>query len=314
MPIRLMVITLLTLAGIGAGAQPSSRYAPPRTEHGQPDIQGVWATEFLTLLERPPGVDYLVASPEQARALVATARAQQPPVNDPDVAQTDKLALVKGEYRTSVIVDPRDGKMPLSQAGLDLLARISRSRQVFDGPEQRPLSERCLENLTYAPIRTVPVLLPRQIVQTRDYLVIAAEDAPGPRIIHLNNATRPEPLRTVEGYSLGHWEGDTLVVQTTHFRTQDPSRFVIGRPLLLSGRSSITERFTRVSPSELFYRFTVNDSELYTQPWSGEFSMMLYDGPIYEYACHEGNYSLPNILRGGQAEAAARAKATADPK
>jgi hypothetical protein len=153
-------------------------------------------------------------------------------------------------------------------------------------------------------MRALPVLLPRQIVQTRDHVVIMSEDAVGLRLIHLNGAPRPASMRTVEGYSVGRWEGDSLVVQTTHLRTDDPARTVRGRPILLSGSSRITERFTRVSDTELFYRFTVEDAGLYTRPWSGEFSMTRHDGPTYEYGCHEGNYSLPNSLRGGQAEAA----------
>jgi hypothetical protein len=108
-------------------------------------------------------------------------------------------------------------------------------------------------------------------------------------------------VRSISGYSVGRWEKDTLVVDTTNLRADDPARNVAGRPLLLSRRSKVTERFTRVSPTELFYRFTVEDDELYTQPWSGEFSMALFDQPIYEYACHENNYSLTNILRGGRA-------------
>ena len=101
---------------------------------------------------------------------------------------------------------------------------------------------------------------------------------------------------------MGRWDGDTLVVETTNMRADDPARNVAGRPLLLSRHSKVTERFTRVSPSELFYRFTVEDETLYTRPWSGEFSLTRFDQPIYEYACHENNYSLTNILRGGRAQ------------
>ena len=124
------------------------------------------------------------------------------------------------------------------------------------------------------------------------------------RLIHLGAVPPPDVMRSIGGYSVGRWEQETLVVETTHLRADDPARSVTGRPLLLSRQSTITEWFTRVSPTELFYRFTIEDDELYTTPWSGEFSMTRHDGPIYEYACHEGNYSLPNILRGGQAEAA----------
>jgi hypothetical protein len=151
------------------------------------------------------------------------------------------------------------------------------------------------------------VFLPHQIVQTRDYVVISAEDAPGPRIIHLTGPAPSDPPRSFGGFSTGRWEGDTLVVHTTHVRTEDPTRTLAGRALLLGPRTKITERFTRVSPTELFYQYTIEDDELYTQPWSAEFSMTRHEGRMYEYACHEGNYSLVNSLRGGRAADAANA-------
>jgi hypothetical protein len=311
----LLALFAATLTSTRVLAQPAARYTAPQTEYGRPDLQGVWATEFLTTLERPAGVEHLVASPEQAQALAATIRARIPSVIDPDVQTHDikQLARVKGEYRTSVIVEPKDGRMPFTQAGLNLAAAISvRNAHKFDGPDERPLADRCLESLGYAPIRAFRVFLPRQIFQTRDHVVIVSEDPVGLRMIHLRGEPLPDIIRSIEGYSVGHWERETLVVQTTHFRAEDPARNVIGRPLLLSRKSTITERFTRVSDEELFYRFTVEDAELYTQPWTGEFSMTKQDGPIYEYACHEGNYSLANSLRGGQAEAAGRAMTERD--
>ena len=302
-----LVLAASIIASAPARAQRAGEYTVPRTEHGHPDFQGVWATAFLTMLERPEGVAGLAASPAQAQAIAEGIRTKLPAVIDPDVQLDDirTLAKVKGQFRTSVIVDPADGLMPFTQAGSDLAKKImTRDEHGFDDPEQRPLAERCLENLGYAPIRTVPVFLPRQIVQTRDYILIMSEDAVGLRVIHLRDRPRPEVLRSVEGYSRGRWEHDTLVVETTHLRADDPARTVVGRPLLFSPRTRITEWFTRVSATELFYRFTVADDQLYTRPWSGELSLTWHDGPTYEYACHEANYSMPNMLRGGQAEAA----------
>ena len=311
LPLTLLAFTATATPGV---AQPFE-YAVPRTAHGHPDLQGVWPTEFLTLLERPPGVNTLVASPEEARAIAATIRTQQPDVIDPDVHTFDinQLGKVKGEFRTSVIVEPEDGRMPYTQTGLDVAAwsRV-RDTQMFDHAEQRPLVERCLESLGYPPIRAVPIFLPRQILQTRDHVVIVTEDAVGLRIIRLAGEPPADSVRSMEGYSIGHWEGDTLVVQTTHLRGEDPARFVIGRPLLLGRDSTVTERFTRVSETELVYRYTVEDDELYTQPWTGEFSLTRHDVPVYEYACHEGNYSMPNILIGGQAQEAGRTEAERD--
>jgi hypothetical protein len=144
-----------------------------------------------------------------------------------------------------------------------------------------------------------------QIAQTRDHVVIVTERPVGVRIIPLRGQPPPNALRSVEGHSTGHWAGDTLVVQTTHLRGEDPAHLAVPRPLLLSRQSRITERFTRVSATELLYQFTIDDGELYTRPWVGEFSFRWHDDRIfYEYACHEGNYSLPNTLRGAQAAAA----------
>ena len=291
-------------------AQQGRPYKVPRTEHGHPDFQGIWATAFLTMLERLPGVDGLVATPEQAEKLVAAIRGKMSRLTDPDVFVHDisQLAMVKGQYRTSIIVDPPNGRLPYTKAGLDLVAKVSeRNEQQFDNPEERPWSERCLENLGYPPIRTVPVFLPRQIVQTADYVVISNEDVPGSRLIRLKGGSMPDSIRTFGGHSVGSWDGDTLVVRTTNLRTDDPARTLAGRPMLLGPDSRITEWFTRVSDSELVYRYTVEDSGLYTTPWSGEFSMTRSDVKTYEYGCHEGNYSLPNALRGGQAEAARKA-------
>ena len=297
-----LLVCLISTLPIAAGG--GTHFTVPRTEHGHPDFQGIWATSFLTTLERPDGVADLVVTPEQARSVAAAIRAKIPAVIDPDVQLHDiqQLAKVKGEYRTSVIVDPADGRMPFTQKGLELAAWVEARNKQYDDPEQRPLAERCLENLAYAPIRTLRVTLPRQIVQTRDSVVISPEDSAGARVIRLGGQVPPDVVRSIGGYSSGRWENDTLVVETTHLRAIDPARNVAGRPLVLSRRSKVTERFTRVSPTELFYRFTVEDDELYTRPWSGEFSMTRFDQPIYEYACHEANYSLTNILRGGRAQ------------
>ena len=153
-------------------------------------------------------------------------------------------------------------------------------------------------------MRVLPIHFPRQIVQTRDHLVIQLEDAAGLRILRLAETVPANTQPSVEGYSLARWEGDVLVVNTSHLLAVDPMRENFGRPVLISPATQIEERFERVSDTELVYRYTVTDPELYTEPWSGEFSLEWHDGPIYEYACHEGNYSMSGILLGGRAEAA----------
>ena len=314
MYVRLAVIVLVAIATpASVVAQQPEAYAPPRTEHGHPDFQGVWSPEFITSLERRVDVPNLVATPEQAAAIVANSWTRWADINqDPDVFNHDirQVAIVKGELRTSVIVEPEDGRLPFTQAGLDLAAWAgTRQRQMFDHAGQRPLVERCMESYGDPPMRSIPYFIPRQIFQNGDHFVMLTEDPTGLRIIRLGAEPPPDSVRSTQGYSIGLWEGDTLAVQTTNLRAEDPARFGSARPLLISPDTKIEERFTRVSETELFYRYTVEDDGLYTQPWSGEFSMVLWDDPIYEYACHEGNYSMPNALRGGQADAARLAEA-----
>lgn len=146
--------------------------------------------------------------------------------------------------------------------------------------------------------------VPRQIVQSRDYVMIYTEDPSAARIISLNGSDQPRALRSINGHSVGQWEGNTMSVQTTHFSGTDPTRENAGRVVLIGENSRVIEHFTRVSETELLYQFTVEDSSFYTEPWSGEFSFYSLDGNVYEYSCHEGNYSMPGILRGGQMEAA----------
>ncbi len=301
-------LSLLVLVGAPAGtvAQSSNPYVVPRTAYDQPDFQGVWAPDFATTLERPEGVENLIATPEDAKAIAAVFLNGLPDNIDSDIENHGivNLAQVLGEYRTSVIVEPEDGKMPLSEVGLELVDWAQRRREhMFDSADQRPLAERCLEGWGSPPIRAAPLFVPHQIFQSRDTFVILTEDAVGLRLIHLQGAPPSDSLRSLDGYSRGRWEGDTLVVETTHFRGEDPAREVFGRALLIGPKTRLTERFTRVSDRELLYRFTVEDDELYTQAWTGEFSMTRHDVPIFEFACHEGNYSMPTILRGGQAEA-----------
>ncbi|HVS14289.1 MAG TPA: hypothetical protein VMV46_10210 [Thermoanaerobaculia bacterium] len=299
-----------TPPGPAAQAEP---FFPPRTPAGHPRIDGVWATEFFTMLERPPFVADLVVSPEEAREVVAKLAAAMPHNIDPDFEAhgVSELVSVRGELRTSIIVDPEDGQLPYSEAGLEQAQAVkARFDGAFDDPEQRPRPERCLENFGFAPIRAIPLFLPRRIFQTADHVVVWSEDASGLRTIHLHGEPPPDEIRSIEGYSLGRWEGDTLVVETTHLRRDlDARDGGIGRPLLIGPDTRIEERLTRVSDTELVYRYTVHDPVLYTQPWTGELSMTRHDGPLYEYACHEGNYSLPNALRGGQAEADREAEA-----
>ena len=308
MYLRLTLAFLITsLTTIDTFAQQIDPYSVPRTEHDHPDFQGVWILKFLTPLERPEEAQSLVMTPEQARKLVATSQFQLPELTDPDdyINSGNNLGLVKGEYRSSVIIQPEDGKIPFSEAGLTLANQIQTShRQLFDHVEQRPLGERCIGGAGNPPIRPQYYGLPYQIVQSRDHVMIYPEDTSGVRIIKLNESNRPEALRSINGNSIGQWEGNTLSIETSHLSNDHPGRETSGHPVLIGENSRVIEAFTRVSETELLYQYTVEDPTFYTEPWSGEFSFLWLGGNTYEYSCHEGNYALPGILRGNQMEAA----------
>jgi len=299
-----LALVVVALGPLAASAQEPGSYRAPRNQWGDPDLSGYWLTEFLTMLERPPGMP-LVANEQLAAGLVAGIRGQiaNESVIDPDVYVHDvaKLVKVKGELRTSLIVEPANGLLPYSQKGRELADWVlKRNETMFDTAAQRPMVERCMESFGYPPMRVIPFYLPRQVFQNRDHLVLLSEDAAGLRVIPIGKPRLADALRSQAGYSTARWEGDALVVETTNLRDEDPSRLALGRPPIHSRHTRFVERFERVSDDELFYRVTVTDGELYTQPWTAELSMERFEGLLYEYACHEGNYSLPNSLSGGR--------------
>ena len=284
-----------------ATAQSAEIYTAPRNSLDQPDLEGVWTTVTHTMLERPPGLP-LVLGPEQAAGFAQAVQAGSPDNTDPDIDifGPPSLFKVKGEYRSSVIVHPDDGRMPFNDHGQQVASHhYFKSDTGFDHPEQRPGVERCLESWGAPPMRAFMYQLFHAFVQTENQVAIISEDMGLVRVIHLDGQTGPEAWRTLEGHSVGHWEGDTLVVETTHFRGDMPERATIDRPMLISADATVRERFTRVSADELFYEYTVDDPTYYSEPWRGEFSFTREEGGhIYEYSCHEGNYSMVGGLRG----------------
>jgi len=173
--------------------------------------------------------------------------------------------------------------------------------------------ERCTEAWGSPPMRAFMYQLFHGFVQTKDTIAIVSEEAVMLRVIHMNGYMRPDVIRSFEGHSVGHWEGDTLVVETTHYSDVNPERASIGRPMLISSEARVTERFTRTSETELNYQYTVDDPKFYTQPWRGEFSFIRDDhGHIYEYTCHEGNYSMVGALRGTRVQEARAASGEVD--
>ena len=318
--ILLLPALLLATASYGQ----DSGYLPPRTEFGTPDLQGTWSIATQTNLERAARFNgKLVITEEEAaqiEALVAerTEASYQP--SDPDreaptagvnvggyntfwMDPGSRLAMVNGEIRTSVLVDPTDGQLPYSEKGRQNFAEAMERRQRFDGPEVRPLGERCVVGFgsSGGPPK-LPVLYNNntQIVQTPDYVVLLAEMNHDARIVRINADFHEPAFNPWLGDSIGYYEGDTLVVKTTNFHPQQSMRSSLEHRFYASQTMVATERFTRVSDDAILYQFTIDDDENYTQPWSGELPMNKASEPLYEYVCHEGNYALPGILAGAR--------------
>jgi hypothetical protein len=220
-----------------------------------------------------------------------------------------KVIRIDGVARSSIIVDPPNGRMPaLTDAGKKRMAEIAAKNRrfgEFDHPEMRPLADRCLVSFG---ANAGPPMLPNYfynnnytIVQTKDHVMILAEMVHDVRIIRLNDTHAPASLKKWFGDSIGHWEGDTLVVETTNINPTELEQTSILWPYRgASEKLKVTERFTRTGPDTIVYRFTMEDPEIYTAPVTGElpFNRLAADEMVYEYACHEGNYAMTNILSG----------------
>jgi hypothetical protein len=302
----------------------------PRTPEGQPDLQGFWTNDTVTPLERPAEFG------DKEVLTLAEAEAYAKKRLDAFLAQPrDNIhyddAIWQGEnyskdvrLRTSLVTDPRDGRLPpVTPEARKREAAAAAARKgtgVSDSAQTRSLAERCITWGNVGPPMVPPTYNANfQIMQTRDAVIIRHEMMHDVRIIPLDG--RPHPPAAIEylaGDSRGRWEGETLVVDTTNFTDKTNFR---GPPL--TTRQDIThtrslhvvERFTRVDARTIRYQFTVEDPATWTRPWSGEMMIRTFEGPIYEYACHEGNYGLANILRAQRvqdAQAAAAAKASSN--
>ena len=319
----LVLFSVNVVGQIDAGTETSaSDWRMPRTEYGRPDFQGTWWFGSRTPLQRPTrlGMKQTYTPQEAAeveRGIIQRLEQQDAPL-DPDRGapelgaairqeaddaflghwQKPELIPVNGEYRTSVIVDPPDGRLPVREGFKDFYAQQrAAGLGMTDGPEGQPLSGRCLMFGAVIPNLTPLMMNPHmEIIQTKDYVVVLSEMIHDARIIRLNGSHRDLGFPTWMGESVGHWEGDTLVVHTKNFRPEQSS----GRMALpLSEALEITERYTLVSDDEIHYAFTAIDNNAFSQPIEGEriISRNAAGEHVYEYGCHEGNYSLPGILR-----------------
>jgi len=282
--------------------------APARTPDGHPDLQGIWTNASITPMERPKdlGAKEVYTEEEAAeirkRALVpapTAARGGTEAHYEFTQFGLDRTqAQIAFSLRTSMIVGP-DGRVPplTPEAQTRIAERAANAKgHEFDGPESRGIQERCLVWGSEGP----PMLPPGynsylQIVQAPGYVAILQEMIHDVRIIPTDGRPHaPQTIRRWLGDSRGRWEGDTLVVDTTNFT--DKTNFRGSRENL-----HVVERFTRLDDNTIRYEFTVDDSTTWTRPWSAELPLAKDKGPIYEYACHEANYGLPNNLSGARA-------------
>jgi hypothetical protein len=299
--LRIALFAALMSLAVPAAAL-AQTYDPPRTPEGRPDLQGTWSSLSIVATERPKGLP-LVADAALAEEFANSFWQEQATVEDPDIAITGarSLSLVRGELRTSHIYDPPDGRFPYTPEGEAMANRgMDSSVGRNANPEERPTYERCLAGFGQPPLRSFPIDIPTQIVQTPEAVVFWTEDVAGGRIAYFDRPLPPESLRSHTGWSAASWQGDTLVIETTHLLDGDHWRTDWGRPIVVEADSRVIERFTRLADDELLYEFTVEEDNLYARPWRAEYVFRPFDGVILEYACHEANHSIMNVLRAGR--------------
>jgi hypothetical protein len=303
--------------GQSAQKPAGKKWSVPRTPDGHPDLQGIFDFSSATPLERPANFAGKAVLTEAEAVEFERQQAERR-------SAIDDAPLPKGQVggynafwyefgtrtvpdrRTSLIVDPPDGRLPPLTSDGQARAAVHRRRLQepgTEGPEERDVSERCL--LGY---NSGPPIVPGgynqnvQIVQTREYIVITTEMIHTARIVPLDN--RPHAPSSVGGWvgdSRGHWEGDTLVVETTNFNGRVWNQFS-GWNWGTTDRMHLVERFTRTDPETVTYEFTVNDPGTWTKPWTAIVPLRLTTDQMFEYACHEGNHGMEGILRGARAE------------
>lgn len=320
---RPKLLSVLLFAGhLLAGTVNAAEPDLPRNEFGQPDMQGIWYYGSATPMERPGGladqqsytlaeglqvVADLQAAADRNSAPVAADR--DAPVAGAAIAQEadhnfasfrSNLTEIDGLYRTSQIISPPDGRYPYRVGYKDYVQTlVADGHGLFDGPEIRSVSERCA-GPTAGPMPPMTGWFYNanmQIVQTQDHVMIMGELTHDARIIPLASALAESASSQWMGRSVARWEGDVLIVETAHFRPEHSWWY-----LRMSNELKVTERFELINENEILYRFTLTDPTIYTEAVTVEKNIVRRASGeyIYEYACHEGNYSLPSILAGAR--------------
>ena len=326
--ILVTVLAVVLLVPLLAASQTATRidgWAPARTPWGVPDLRGVWDFRTLTALERPRELgEKAVLSAEEAVAYERRTVAEL----DKDRRTEDGLSLqtdvataynqfwwdygtqLTEDRRTSLIVDPADGRIPVltphAKARADA-ARAARQRPAH-GPEDRSVAERCILGFNAGPpVNPSAYNNNIQLFQTPDHVVILTEMVHDARIVPLDGRLPlPAEVRQWKGDSRGRWSGNTLVVETTNFTDKTNFRG--------SGENlHLVERFTLISADTLLYEYTIDDPDSFTRSWSAALPMKRTDAPLFEYACHEGNYGMFNLLAGARAEERAAEEAALTP-
>jgi hypothetical protein len=317
-----LIPVLFAAALLMAGPVVAADYHAPRNALGQPDLEGVWNTHFVLPMEARPDMPQLTLPEAEAAAFARKLSAEVGKLaifaQDPEVAEIrgdasrSDLAIVRGQRRTRQVVQPADGMLPLTRGARGQMRFIENALRTqteppfpTDGPEVRPNWERCVVGWGQPPIVGTSDINPRRIVQTRDAVVILTEYGPDLRIIPFSDKHGPLLQASALGDAIARWEGDTLVIETIGMPAKDAIRPF--PTLFVTAAAKVIERYTRLSKTELLYQYTVVDPAIYTGPWLAEYSLYATAQPILEFACHEGNYSLPNILAGARAQEQARA-------
>ena len=295
-----IVLAVVSLTpGPAAGQAAAETWTPSSTPWGDPDLQGIWSFHTNTQLERPSefaGKEFLTD------AEVAEVNAKADSENDPNRAYNQVWRSdINSTGRTSLIVDPPDGRIPYTPEGRKRMeARRALTRRPAQGPEDRTPGERCIHFY-----KAGPPMSPGgynnnfQLLQTPGYVVILNEQIHQTRIIPLDG--RPPIAQTIRqwtGDSRGRWEGNTLVVDSTNFNDKRSGR----QGWQATENLHVVERFTRVDADTINYEFTVDDPRSFTRPWTARIPVRTLQGHIYEFACHEGNYGMVNILSGARAD------------